>query len=344
MGIKQASQTRYIYEIHDNFTFKQTEYYVTFEDTVFEEGTFRYVYKGIIKNKEGKPTKPDLFPNEKCTVKIYKNKEYDANDFIKDLNNYYYSRNVSSIFNLKYKDLKFIPKFNYIPTYVTSLEKYSTYNLFYFFPIRDSDQMKKIKEKEWITIEPFLGGKFEKFINNNCIQKYGTDESIVLFMHWNWVYSKGKSLICDIQGEEKYYSYELTDPAVQSIDKEYGESDLGPCSLINFLINHQHNELCKDLPWPNMDDMDKLNELRHDMYIIQSSGAYSYCKNYKNLYQEIIDSTFNKTSSDSGMNIPIILFIIIVIFLILLIIFRRYMKKRKKKEKQLIRLIPMEEV
>ena len=54
-------------------------------------------------------------------------------------------------------------------------------------------------------------------------------------MHWNWVRSKGEKLICDIQGVNKKDKYELTDHATQSINKEFGKSDMGPDSLINFV-------------------------------------------------------------------------------------------------------------
>ena len=64
-------------------------------------------------------------------------------------------------------------------------------------------------------------------------------------------HSKGEKLICDIQGVNKKDKYELTDPATQSINKEFGKSDMGPDSLINFVYSHKHNEFCKYLPWPN---------------------------------------------------------------------------------------------
>ena len=330
MGIKQASKTRYLYEIYDNYTFKQTDYYATFEKDVFQVGTFRYAYKGIIKNKARKPTKPDLFPNEKCIVKIFKNKKYTIGDFIIDLDNYYYSRKVSSIFNSEYKESSFVPKFNYIPSYVSSIERYSTYKLFYIFPIRDRESMKKIQVDEWVTIEPLLDGKFKKFINNDCVENYDTDWSISLFMHWNWAYSKGKKLICDIQGEEKYKSYELTDPAVQSINSEYCFSDLGPCSLINFLINHNHNELCKNLPWPSEVEMKKLYQIKNNINYIEFTGDFSFCKNYKNLYQEIINSTFIKKENNIN-NYNYIKIIILFIFIFILF-FGMIMKKRKSKK------------
>ena len=111
--------------------------------------------------------------------------------------------------------------------------------------------MKKIKKDEWILIEPYINGKYEKFINNNCLCNNNTDNNVSYFMHWNWVSSKGEKLICDIQGVNKKDKYELTDPATQSINKEFGKSDMGPDSLINFVYSHKHNEFCKYLPWPN---------------------------------------------------------------------------------------------
>ena len=63
--------------------------------------------------------------------------------------------------------------------------------------------MKKIKKDEWILIEPYINGKYEKFINNNCLCNNNTDNNVSYFMHWNWVRSKGEKLICDNQGVNK---------------------------------------------------------------------------------------------------------------------------------------------
>lgn len=60
-------------------------------------------------------------------------------------------------------------------------------------------------------------------------------------MHWNWVQSKGEKIVSDIQGIKKYNYYELTDPAIQSINQDYGPADLGIFGLIAFLIRHKHN-------------------------------------------------------------------------------------------------------
>ena len=69
-------------------------------------------------------------------------------------------------------------------------------------------------------------------------------------MHWNWVYSRGEKVVSDIQGVIKDSYYHLTDPAVQSINKEYGLTDLGPYGILVFLAKHKHTQFCKNLPWP----------------------------------------------------------------------------------------------
>ena len=61
----------------------------------------------------------------------------------------------------------------------------------------------------------------------NLYVKSYVNQIIYYFMNWNQRYSKGEKVIVDIQGVEKDYNYELTDPAVQSINVEYGEKDLG---------------------------------------------------------------------------------------------------------------------
>ena len=70
-----------------------------------------------------------------------------------------------------------------------------------------------------------MEGYYEKYINYICIQSDYTYKTISLFLHWNWVLTKGKTLLCDLQGVKRKNYFELTEPAVQSIDKIYGEGD-----------------------------------------------------------------------------------------------------------------------
>ena len=322
MGTKSAAKSRYLYEINEKEEFKKTEYYAVFDSKPFSEGSYKICYKGTVKNKDGQTSVPDLFPNEECVVKVYKKYEdYDGSEFYYDLKNYFYSKNISLTFNSENQNNKKIPKMNHVNVYASALDKYATYNLFDFIPFRDDDQMKKIKKDEWILIEAYIDGKYEKFINNECLCNDNTDNTVSYFMHWNWIYSKGKKLICDIQGVKKINEYELTDPAVQSIDKEYGESDLGPDSLIKFIYSHKHNEFCKDLPWPNEEEVKKVKKLR----IIYNDTLQ------KQLYQEFLDSFFNKDTDSNSFLIYIIIGIILVMILIPIII-RKNCKAKKRKD------------
>ena len=303
MGIESASQSRYLYEFDDNYNIKQTDYYATFNKDVYESGTFRYCYKGEIKDKNGNPSRPPLFPNEKCLVKVFKDKNYEVKDFINDLFNYFYAKNATFLFNKFFKNR--VPNLYYVTPYISSLQNHAKYNYLYFIPIKDSEQAKKIKDDELMIIEPFLEGKYEKYINNICYEGDYIDKTISLFLHWNWVMTKGKTLLCDLQGVKRKNYFDLTDPAVQSIDRVYGRGDLGSCSLILFLASHKHNEYCKNFRWPNKYDMKKIKKLGDKI-------KYNGCKDYTNIYLELIDSAFNDNIDDV---LSFIIFVIIFIFI-----------------------------
>ena len=53
----------------------------------------------------------------------------------------------------------------------------------------------------------------------------------------------------DVQGIFKNGRYYLTDPACQSLEQLYGNSDLGAMGLIKFLMCHKHNNICQNWKW-----------------------------------------------------------------------------------------------
>lgn len=173
-----------------------------------------------------------------------------TSDLSEDFKNSIYANQVANIFNSSNIGRNFYNLIFVLP-FEASLQKYARFNLFFFIPIRNDDSMAKIKENEWLSIEPFLKGKYEKFVSNTNVTDFFIGKAIPTFMHWNWVYSRGEKVVSDIQGIEKDGYYHLTDPAVQSINQEYGTTDLGPYGILVFLAKHRHNEYCKNLPWPN---------------------------------------------------------------------------------------------
>ena len=106
-------------------------------------------------------------------------------------------------------------------------------------------------------LERKIRGSFEKF-NSNSGWTSGRDPILDAFSHWTWVETRGEQLVCDLQGHrgelgdglphlDQDYYYLLTDPAVCSRDRMYGESDLGPAGIDAFFRHHVCNEWCRAL-------------------------------------------------------------------------------------------------
>ena len=76
--------------------------------------------------------------------------------------------------------------------------------------------------------------------------------------HWSWVHSRGKMLLCDLQGtqycqgdEFKIFSnrivYQFTDPVIMSPEGQFGCTDLGSRGICVWFQRHVCNDLCRDL-------------------------------------------------------------------------------------------------
>ena len=94
-----------------------------------------------------------------------------------------------------------------------------------------------VEEDTPFLLEREIRGDFEKFSSNSgwCS---GLDPILEAFSHWSWARlpSATSELVCDLQGHRgngvfphlgNDYYYLLTDPAICSMAREYGESDLG---------------------------------------------------------------------------------------------------------------------
>jgi len=91
--------------------------------------------------------------------------------------------------------------------------------------------------------------------NPHHIQRAGrhADTLLTSFMHWTWAYSKGREMVSDIQGVKLSGNrYKLTDPAMLSITKEYGSSDMSVEGMAMFFLVHQCTDICKSLPKPTI--------------------------------------------------------------------------------------------
>ena len=112
-----------------------------------------------------------------------------------------------------------------------------------------------VRHGQEFLLEREIRGHFEKF-NSNTGWSSGRDPILEAFSHWSWVHSGGSKLVCDLQGHRgdgtlpylgKDYYYLLTDPAICSATREYGESDLGQAGIDAFFRNHECNQWCRHL-------------------------------------------------------------------------------------------------
>jgi hypothetical protein len=116
-----------------------------------------------------------------------------------------------------------------------------------------------VLNEEYVTLETFLEGTFEKFINNDgeiCLQAGEEASEIVLkaeaFVHYTYVRSKKQLMVTDIQGVD----YQLCDPEIASSGLTDPKDDslffcignLSTEAIGNFFANHSCNKFCNLLP------------------------------------------------------------------------------------------------
>lgn len=82
MGATQKNETKFIYKILPSGERINTFNYAEFEKSVFKQGTFRWCFKGTIKNINGKSVTIRDFPSGQCVVKVYKELNYMEDYYI----------------------------------------------------------------------------------------------------------------------------------------------------------------------------------------------------------------------------------------------------------------------
>ena len=304
MGTKH---TRYLYEFKlkdelkddDKFDLKETNYKATFIDnsrSIIKETNKRINYIGNIDN------------GKECVAKVYKNINrnitYTISDLIDDLTNLFKAKNLSIIYNKKFRNLTDFIHINYVDFFIGYKNKIDSKELKNTLMNKNS---KNLNIDNINLIENYIDTKyFRLFVDEYCQVRYKDSKSIPLFMHWNWVETNGTYLICDLRGEITFEDeLELSSPSLQSKDGIYGNSDNGVYSLITFLAEHKHTEHCKDLPWPRNEYIEKAKMLKNK-YISSEN-----CDRCQEMYEEIISSVFNT-------NINYFLIFLTVVFLLII--------------------------
>lgn len=204
--------------------------FAAFSPTPFANGHFRECFMGIILNKKKQVVRTNDFPLGKCVVKKSKNKNILVED-IKD----FFSSFIACNYAIQFNNIIKIPnKINFVNPYMT---------------------FDKVT-KQFAYVEPFLDGEYIRFSNNTGYENPNFNAFIPAFSHYTWVASKGQLVVLDVQGTFVNKKYYLTDPAVQTVNMACGQSDLGACGIMKFLLFHKHNDICKNWKWvPNQLNM-----------------------------------------------------------------------------------------
>lgn len=113
----------------------------------------------------------------------------------------------------------------------------------------------RLNRRTNFMLEREIRGAFTKFSSNSGWLS-GRDDILEAFSHWSWCHTEGEQLVCDLQGHRgdgslphlgHDYYYLLTDPAICSASRSFGESDLGQEGIDAFFANHTCNEWCEHL-------------------------------------------------------------------------------------------------
>jgi len=223
----------------------ESHYSITLQER-WDEGTFRWVHMGkftpnpLIPGDDGGPQNGEL-----CVLKEFKSGSVYENHF--------FSKDILAVD----KAAEIIREFN---------DNYTMRELQSRDPtLRQRIKCIKInKPKVWLEIypdatgqykrklcEPMLEGKFLKFNSNNGF--IGSSEFMQALSHFSYHATKGKYLLCDLQGGHYQDAYVLTDPVIMSQDnsKKYGSGDLGSEGIDNFFSHHTCGKMCRHWLKPN---------------------------------------------------------------------------------------------
>ncbi len=239
----------------------------TFDLQPFDEGRFRYAYKGEY-------TAPPDKRGKKCVVKkmkasyTWKPTDWDETQQILDT-----SKELADGFNkycstnrpVKFVDMEVVQ--------VTNVEDYS-----------------QVRLQEYVTVEEYIPGDYIKWCNNyGAIDTRST--SMPAFVHWSWAHTKGEIMIADLQGVRNDDAYILTDPCLLSGTHggKYGCTDMGIEGMAMFFLSHTCNDFCNYIPKPSLANMPR--HLLASAAVIKSSVGTSTAYSHEITFPEDVRDT-----------------------------------------------------
>eukprot|EP00658_Telonema_sp_P-2_P080127 TRINITY_DN7907_c0_g2_i1.p1 TRINITY_DN7907_c0_g2~~TRINITY_DN7907_c0_g2_i1.p1 ORF type:complete len:412 (-),score=30.26 TRINITY_DN7907_c0_g2_i1:90-1325(-) len=128
--------------------------------------------------------------------------------------------------------------------------------------------------RKWFFLEELLEGDYLKWNNNNgyvradwspskpakqfgLVKRHEDADVPQAFSHWSFRWSRGRMLVCDLQGVFRNSEFVLTDPVIHSTKKgQYGRTDRGQKGIDNFFLTHTCNALCQALGLKDTEQQD----------------------------------------------------------------------------------------
>ncbi len=201
--------------------------HTTFATASFAEGASRRAYRAM-------RWKPASKYRQKAVVKEYKAAyAWAQGDWDTAISIYEKTKKLAGKFNTVSKPNRPIRIVDYGVQKVTSRPDHSTPKL-----------------GEYILVEDYLEGDFQKFISNAGWVKSQCMTSCILmptFAHWTWVHTRGQLMVADLQGVRYDDKYVLTDPCILSVDRNYGATDLALIGMALFFLTHRCTDICRSL-------------------------------------------------------------------------------------------------
>lgn len=240
-------------------------YWSKFESDYFEKGTYRYAFRGTVHGDGPRD-------GDKCVTKVFK-KQYSKwfDKWKPDVAASQKAQGFADLFNREFIKKLGDPiseyEIEFVIPLIARMDTLSHFKILGLFPTEEDTTY--VKPSEYVAIEPFLTGTFEKF-NSNGGYEDGTSPLLTAFSHWTWSATGHRLLICDIQGVKNGKKYMLTDPCIHSLERKYGLTDLGVVGMEKVMSFHKCNDLCRKLGLMNpLDGVNLHNQARPTTYAFQ---------------------------------------------------------------------------
>lgn len=259
----------------------------TFAPASFAEGASRRAYRAM------RWTPPEKY-GRKAVVKEYKdNYSWVQGDWDTAVNTYKKAKELADRFNSECN--------TNFPIYMVD---------YYIGQVTSRSIEGRPKLNEWVMVEDYLEGDFQKFISNSgwvkpqCATVY---KSMPAFAHWSWVHTGGSMMVSDLQGvryDDQPYRYVLTDPVILSVEGSYGSTDLSLVGMGLFFLSHQCTDMCASLGIVSKrPDMSLINQFLKGEFghLVQMATSYFPKEQYEKLpYQtkqvirQVLMQTFSR--------------------------------------------------